>query len=77
MFKCTRIRELEKLKLVLGATTSKYIQKYIFEVKIWRISSHDSSLFSWTQGGVAVRLGVMKLIKSTSSEVKSAITQLQ
>ena len=77
MFKCTRLRELEKLKLVLGVTTSKYIQEFIFEVKIWRISSHDSLLLSWTQGGVAARLGVMKSIKSTSSKVKSAITQQQ
>ena len=49
MFKCTRLKELEKLKLILGATTSKYIQEFIFEVKIWRISSHDSLLLFWTQ----------------------------
>ena len=58
MFKCTRIRELEKLKLVFVATTSKYIQEFIFEVKIWRISSHDSLLLSWTQGGVAAATSV-------------------
>ena len=75
MFKCTRIRKLEKLKLVLGAVTLKCLQEFIFEVKIWRTLSHDSLSFSQTQSGMAAKLGVMKLIKSTSSKVKSAITQ--
>ena len=33
MFKSTRIRELEKLKLVLGATTSKYLQELFLGLK--------------------------------------------
>ena len=49
----TRIKELEKLKLVLGTTTSKYLQEFIFEVMILRTPSHDSLLFSWTQSGLA------------------------
>ena len=77
MFKCARRRELEKLKLVLGVATSKYSQEYIFKIKIWRTLSHDSLLISWTQSDVTAKHGEMKLIKSTSSKVKSAGTQKQ
>ena len=56
MFKCTRIRELEKLKLVLGATTSKYLQECVFEVKIQKTPSHNSLLFFGAESGVAAKL---------------------